>query len=111
MNELATFAGGCFWCMQPTFDNFNGVISTIVGYSGGREAIRVEYDETKVSYNQLLELYLAQIDPTDDGPIVVKVEAFEDMQEAEYHHQKYYQTNSEPYKNYKKSLRERRFYS
>ncbi len=81
----ATFAGGCFWCMQPPFDAHPGVISTVVGYSGGTkenptyeevttghtghlEAIEVTYDPQKVSYAELLDIFWRQIDPTqDDG--------------------------------------------
>lgn len=81
----ATFAGGCFWCMQPPFDNLDGVISTEVGYTGGDvvsptyeqvcrgdtghyEAIRVLYDSSRVSYEQLLETFWRNIDPTQgDG--------------------------------------------
>ncbi len=79
---LATFAGGCFRCMQPWFDWLSGVVETIVGYAGGteenptyeqvaygetthRESIQVTYDPTKVTYEQLLEEYLVHIDPTD----------------------------------------------
>jgi len=84
-HEMATFAGGCFWCMQPPFDNLNGVISTEVGYTGGDiehptyqqisrgdtghyEAMRVTYDPTVVSYERLLETFWHNIDPTQtDG--------------------------------------------
>ena len=79
--EKATFAGGCFWCMQPFFDNTKGVIKTTVGYTGGHEAnpnyedvssgqtghaesIEVEFDPKIVSYEKLLELYWHNIDPT-----------------------------------------------
>jgi methionine-S-sulfoxide reductase len=83
--ETATFAGGCFWCMQPPFDNLEGVISTEVGYTGGHvehptyqqisrgdtghyEAMRVTYDPSKVSYETLLETFWHNIDPTQaDG--------------------------------------------
>ncbi len=81
----AVFAGGCFWCIQPAFDKTPGVIKTIVGYCGGtepnptyelvtsektkyRESIEVTYDPQKVSYDQLLDVYWKQIDPTQaDG--------------------------------------------
>jgi len=79
--EIATFAGGCFWCMEPPFDKVEGVISTTSGYTGGNkvnptykqvsagstghaEAIRIEYDPAKVSYEDLLEVFWKNIDPT-----------------------------------------------
>lgn len=79
--EKATFAGGCFWCMQPPFDKLNGVISTSVGYTGGpkddptyeevcsgttghAEAIEIVYDPQKVSYEKLLDVFWKNIDPT-----------------------------------------------
>jgi methionine-S-sulfoxide reductase len=83
--KKAIFAGGCFWCIQPAFDKTPGVIKTIVGYSGGtepnptydlvtsettqhRESIEVTYDPQKVSYDQLLDVFWKQIDPTQsDG--------------------------------------------
>jgi peptide-methionine (S)-S-oxide reductase len=77
----ATFAGGCFWCMQPTFNEFKGVISTRVGYTGGHtvnptyeevssgttghaEGIEIIYDPTKVTYAELVEEFWHNIDPT-----------------------------------------------
>lgn len=81
----ATFAGGCFWCVQPPFDNTPGVLETTVGYTGGKtvdpdyeevgtgrtghaEAIQVLYDPTRVSYGALLEVFWRSIDPTQsDG--------------------------------------------
>jgi len=83
--RTAIFAGGCFWCIQPAFDKANGVIKTVVGYSGGtepnptyqlvssertnyRESIEITYDQAKISYEQLLDIYWRQIDPTQaDG--------------------------------------------
>src|SRR6266436_5754412 len=79
--RTAIFAGGCFWCIQPAFDKAKGVIKTVVGYSGGtepnptyelvtsektnyRESIEVTYDPQKISYDQLLDIYWRQIDPT-----------------------------------------------
>jgi methionine-S-sulfoxide reductase len=79
--EKATFAGGCFWCMQPPFDSAKGVVSTVVGYSGGKEkkptyeevsahatghleAIEVTYDPKQISYAQLVEIFFRNIDPT-----------------------------------------------
>ena len=83
--KTAIFAGGCFWCIQPAFDKTPGVIKTIVGYCGGtepnptyelvtsektqyRESIQITYDPKKVSYDQLLDVFWKQIDPTQaDG--------------------------------------------
>ena len=80
----ATFAGGCFWCMQPPYDSQEGVIETIVGYTAGHksnptyeevssgltghtEAVRVIYDPEKVSYEKLLEIFWRNIDPTQEN--------------------------------------------
>lgn len=77
---IATFAGGCFWCMQPPFDRLDGVLSTTVGYTGGTvpnptyeqvsaggtghaESIEVRYDPRKVSYSTLLDVFWHNIDP------------------------------------------------
>ena len=82
--RTAIFAGGCFWCIQPAFDKPKGVIKTVVGYCGGtepnptyelvtsektnyRESIEVTYDAAKISYDQLLDIYWRQIDPTQAG--------------------------------------------
>lgn len=82
--EVATFAMGCFWCVQPVFDKMDGVIQTKVGFSGGdkkdidykdvstgktkhAEAIEVIFDPKKVTYENLLEKYWNNIDPTDAG--------------------------------------------
>ena len=83
--KTAILAGGCFWCIQPAFDKADGVIKTVVGYSGGtepnptyalvtsektkyREALEVTYDPSKISYDRLLDIYWRQIDPTQaDG--------------------------------------------
>lgn len=79
--EFATFAGGCFWCMEPPFDKIDGVTATISGYIGGdqkdptygevsagrtghTEAVQVYYDPEKVTYEQLLEVFWRNIDPT-----------------------------------------------
>ena len=79
--EKATFAGGCFWCMQPFFDHTKGVISTVVGYTGGHtenptyeevssgetghaESIEITYDPKIVTYEKLLDLFWHNIDPT-----------------------------------------------
>ena len=78
---LATFAGGCFWCMQPVFDKLDGVVRTTVGYTGGTtarptyeqvvtgqtghaEAIEIEYDPARVRYEALLNIFLRNVDPT-----------------------------------------------
>ena len=83
--RTAVLAGGCFWCIQPAFDKAPGVVKTVVGYSGGtepnptyevvtsektkyRESIEITYDPTKISFDQLLNIYWKQIDPTqNDG--------------------------------------------
>ncbi|RUM35812.1 MAG: methionine sulfoxide reductase [Desulfobulbus sp.] len=82
--KRAIFAGGCFWCMEPPFENTEGVIDVTAGYTGGRtknptyrevstgktghyEAVEVIYDPEQVSYDQLLQVFWQQIDPTDDG--------------------------------------------
>src|SRR4029450_962598 len=76
----ATFAGGCFWCMEPPFDKLDGVISTTAGYTGGQkanptyeevsagttghtEAVEIVYDPRKVTYAHLLEVFWRNIDP------------------------------------------------
>lgn len=80
----ATFAGGCFWCVESAFKNQEGVYNAISGYTGGnqdsanyreahdpntghREAVQVYYDPEKVPYEKLLEIFWRQIDPTDDS--------------------------------------------
>lgn len=80
----ATFAGGCFWCIESTFDGTEDVVEAVSGYTGGqtdnpsytdvssdlsghREAVKVYYDADKVSYDQLLNLFWTSIDPTDSG--------------------------------------------
>ena len=77
----ATFAGGCFWCMEHPYDELEGVVSTTVGYTGGHkdnptyqevsagttghaEAIEIVYDPRKVGYQKLLEVFWRNIDPT-----------------------------------------------
>jgi len=77
----ATFAGGCFWCMEPPFDAIDGVVSTTSGYTGGKEehptyeqvssgatghaeAVEIVFDPTKVGYETLLEVYWRNVDPT-----------------------------------------------
>lgn len=77
---LATFAGGCFWCMEPPFDKLEGVLSTTAGYAGGpeknptydevargrtghAEVVQIEYDPAIVSYETLLHVFWRNIDP------------------------------------------------
>lgn len=77
---VATFAGGCFWCMEPPFDKLPGVLATTSGYTGGHvvnpsyeqvsagttghaEAVQVRYDPTRISYAQLLEVFWRNVDP------------------------------------------------
>jgi peptide-methionine (S)-S-oxide reductase len=77
----ATFAGGCFWCMEPPFDKLDGVVSTTSGYTGGHkanptyaevsagttghaEAVEIVYDPRKVTYARLLEVFWRNVDPT-----------------------------------------------
>ncbi|CEQ19226.1 peptide-methionine (R)-S-oxide reductase MsrB [Paraclostridium sordellii] len=84
MKKLATFAGGCFWCMFKPFSNYDGVEKIIAGYTGGiaenptyeevcseitghLEAIQIIYDDTLVRYEDLLDIFWKQIDPTDEG--------------------------------------------
>lgn len=79
--QTATFAGGCFWCMEPPYDKVEGVISTTSGYTGGNvknptykqvsqgqtghaEAVQVKYDSSKVNYEDLLDIFWKNIDPT-----------------------------------------------
>jgi peptide-methionine (S)-S-oxide reductase len=83
-NQVATFAGGCFWCMVKPFDEQPGIISVISGYTGGTvenptyqqvcsdttghlEAVQITYDPEVFPYEKLLELFWQQIDPTDPG--------------------------------------------
>ena len=80
----ATFAGGCFWCMEPPFDKVPGVVSTTSGYAGGKvvnptyeqvaagvtghaEVVQVVFDPGRVSYEKLLEVFWRNIDPLDAG--------------------------------------------
>nr|WP_245753945.1 peptide-methionine (S)-S-oxide reductase MsrA [Aquisalimonas asiatica] len=80
----AVFAGGCFWCMQPPYDELDGVLDTEVGYTGGHvedptyeqvtagdtghlEAVRVTYDPERIDYATLLKVFWRNIDPLDDG--------------------------------------------
>ena len=83
-HALATFAGGCFWCMEPPYDELDGVLATTSGYTGGHkadptyhevsagstghaEAVQITYDPSKVSYQELLEVFWRNVDPLDAG--------------------------------------------
>lgn len=82
--ETAIFGGGCFWCMEPPFEQLDGVTNVEAGYTGGSEqnadykkvssgrtdhyeAVRVQFNPDKISYGELVETFWQQIDPTDDG--------------------------------------------
>lgn len=82
--QKATFAGGCFWCMVKPFDEIEGVIDIVSGYTGGDlenptyeqvgtnktghlEAVQITYNPELISYKELLDMYWPQIDPTDPG--------------------------------------------
>ena len=84
MTKTAYFAGGCFWCITPTFNEMGGVFAVTSGYAGGdeadpvyadvkyqrtghRETIRIEYDPDKVSYESLFDIFLSGVDPFDGG--------------------------------------------
>ena len=84
MEKNAYFAGGCFWCITPTFRQLEGVKNVVSGYSGGdwkdptyqqvktqktghRETILVTYENTEVSFETLLDIFLNSVDPLDDG--------------------------------------------
>ena len=81
---VATFGGGCFWCMEPPYDKLDGVLSTTSGYMGGTisnpsyrdvtaggsghvEVVQVRFDPTKVSYEDLLYVYWRNVDPLTDN--------------------------------------------
>jgi peptide methionine sulfoxide reductase msrA/msrB len=82
--DTATFAGGCFWCVQDVFEKLDGVKSVVSGYSGGevknptyeevstgttghRESVQITFDPEIISYDELVDIFWRQIDPTDDG--------------------------------------------
>ena len=82
--KTAYFAGGCFWCITPTFQEMDGVFSVTSGYSGGternpvyedvkyqrtghRETIRIDYDPNKRTYAELMDVFLSGVDPFDEG--------------------------------------------
>ncbi len=79
--QKATFAGGCFWCMEPPFDGLEGVVSVTAGYTGGTkkdptyeevssgstghaESVEIVYDPSKISYAKLVDIFWHNIDPT-----------------------------------------------
>ncbi|WP_026570225.1 MULTISPECIES: peptide-methionine (S)-S-oxide reductase MsrA [Sediminibacillus] len=81
---LATFAGGCFWCMVKPFDQFEGIHQVVSGYMGGHvtnptyeqvktgetghyEVVQISFDPDIFPYQRLLDIYWPQVDPTDDG--------------------------------------------
>ncbi|MDP8228513.1 MAG: peptide-methionine (S)-S-oxide reductase MsrA [Candidatus Electryoneaceae bacterium] len=83
-HKLATFAGGCFWCMEHSFDEMEGVVEVQTGYTGGHtdnptyetvcsgttghtEAIEITYDPAIIDYSALLDIFWRQVDPTDSG--------------------------------------------
>jgi methionine-S-sulfoxide reductase len=78
--QKAVFAGGCFWCMQPAFDRLEGVLSTVVGYTGGTvdnptyeqvcegvtghvEAVEIVFDRTRISFRELIDTFWQNINP------------------------------------------------
>jgi len=78
----ATFAGGCFWCMEKPFEQLDGVISVVSGYAGGStknpnyknyssgghiEVVEIQFNPEIVTYQKLLEVYWMQVNPTDAG--------------------------------------------
>lgn len=82
--EKAIFAGGCFWCMVKPFDQWDGIHTVVSGYTGGHmknptyedvktgttshyEAVEITFDPSIISYQDILEIFWQQIDPTDDG--------------------------------------------
>ena len=84
MRSTAYFAGGCFWCITPTFKEMDGVFDVVSGYSGGdeenpvyadvkyqrtghRETIRIDYDPARVSFETLFDMFLSGVDPFDAG--------------------------------------------
>lgn len=82
--EKATLAGGCFWCMEAPFEQLPGVVSAVSGYAGGQkknptyeevssggtghaEVVQITFDPARISYEQILEVFFKNIDPTDAG--------------------------------------------
>jgi peptide-methionine (S)-S-oxide reductase len=83
-NAVATFAGGCFWCMEGPFDVLDGVLATTSGFTGGHvenpsyaqvtrggtghfESVQILYDSTRITYAELLDVYWVNVDPLDAG--------------------------------------------
>jgi len=83
-HKIAVFGGGCFWCMEPPFEQLDGVVDVMAGYSGGEEenptyeqvssgrtghieSVRVVYDPEKISFKELLDTFWRYVDPTDPG--------------------------------------------
>lgn len=82
--NIATFAGGCFWCMVKPFDRWDGIKSVISGYTGGHlenptyedvksdtsghyEAVEITFDPDIITYQEILDVFWMQVDPTDEG--------------------------------------------
>jgi len=82
--QQATFAGGCFWCMEPPYEQLDGVVSVVAGYTGGetkdptyeevstgetghREAVQITFDPARTTYAALLDIFWRSVDPTDQG--------------------------------------------
>jgi len=82
--EKATFAGGCFWCMEPPYDKLKGIISVLVGYTGGHtknptyeevstgttghaEVVEITFDPKAITYEEILDVFWKNIDPTQKG--------------------------------------------
>ena len=82
--ETAVFAGGCFWCVESDFDQVDGVLETVSGFSGGEsknptyrqvtrggtghlEAVQITFDPETVTFRELVDLFWRSVDPTDDG--------------------------------------------
>ncbi|WP_373495389.1 peptide-methionine (S)-S-oxide reductase MsrA, partial [Aquiflexum sp.] len=83
-SQLATFAGGCFWCIEAPFEGIPGIISVVSGYSGGkeknpsyndvaggktshRESVQIRFNPDIISFSELLDIFWQQFDPTDEG--------------------------------------------
>jgi len=82
--QVATLAGGCFWCIESQFDNLDGVFQAVSGYAGGTEenatynkvssgttdhfeAVQIHYDPEVLTFNEVLDIFFRSIDPTDEG--------------------------------------------
>jgi methionine-S-sulfoxide reductase len=142
---VAVFAGGCFWCIEAELEEVPGVRTVISGYTGGTtpnptyqrmgdhaEAVEVIYDPEVVTYEQLLEVFWSNIDPTDEGgqfydrddaqaaaarasleanakrlnqPIATAVLPASEFYPAEEYHQDYYLKEPDRYEAYKKGSR------